>query len=124
MRTVVIAAASLKAGDVISGQRVNHEPVIHGGAVNILLINPHGYKMEHRAFAEADKLVVKRPVYNMSREAQKKRRKGRPVAAQSPAPTQTWDKMGTPTLIYEGSEPVPPAVEKPLKLQRSCRHHD
>lgn len=71
MKEVLIKAGDLKVGDVINGQRVNHEPIVSGRRVkrvNLFLISPHGYAVKPVKFKANDTISVKRPKYNLSKE--------------------------------------------------------
>ncbi len=72
MKEVVVQAIDLKVGDVVNGQRINHQPLVVGKKgkekVHIFLIKRSGYSALPKVFKRYDTLTIKRPKYNLSKQ--------------------------------------------------------
>lgn len=100
MRHARVKAVNLKVGDVIKGMRIGQIPLVHKTArkttVNFFVSN-HGKIEAVQLVGDAD-VVVKRPVYNLTRKPKQKVRVKEdkpvaniesPVVVDSPLPSDT-----------------------------------
>lgn len=74
MRHARVKAVNLKVGDVVNGMRIGQRPLVHtttkGTTVHFFVSN-HG-KIEAVKLAGDFDVVVKRPVYNLTRKPRQK----------------------------------------------------
>ena len=101
MMTVHVKAQNLKKGDIINGQRVNYvtKHSRRDGLVGVvvLLPNTNGYGIDVSRFKGTDKVVIKRPKYNM-----KYRRK--PIEKKQKVGDQTLNLKITKQVLDKADE--------------------